>query len=285
MSVFKPDIIIKKLDEEIAKLKNQSVEQRVIAEKSIGLCQLALLELKESVIQSKPMSIIEEINIFKIIKPNVLSKLIFYNELFRLDTCKSLVSNKLMVKILNNEIRKIHEFKIRNNEFYQYYTTNQTHLDEIYFTRNKSSFLIGSKNFHHLTDPQFATPGDETISYIIAYEQLVKYLDNEIIILKGEWKLWQMGQSPKLKLAISWTTSKVALVELIYALHCCSCINNGRIQINELISFFETIFDVKLNETYRAFVDIKDRKKEKAKFLTELKSSLISKLDAIDELN
>jgi hypothetical protein len=187
--------------------------------------------------------------------------------------------------MFNNEVRKIHEFIKVNWEFYQYYTTNQIFLDEAYFTRSNSSIFIGSVSFHYLTDPQFATPKDEIASYIMAYGQLEKYLDDQINILKNGQKLWQSFKSKKLTITMNWTASKIALVELIYALHCCSCINSGRVHLNELISFFETIFDVKLNETYRAFVDIKDRKREKAKFLTELKSSLISKLDAIDELN
>ena len=84
---------------------------------------------------------------------------------------------------------------------------------------------------------------------------------------------------------MTWTASKVALVELIYALHCLSCINNGQVHINELIEYFEFMFDIKLFKAYRAFVDIKDRKREKAKFLTELKTALVNRLDDLDALN
>ena len=104
-------------------------------------------------------------------------------------------------------------------------------------------------------------------------------------ILKNSRSLWHSFQTTKLNMKMSWTASKVALVELIYALHCCSCINNGQVNINELIGFFETIFDIKLYKAYRAFVDIKDRKREKAKFLTELKTALTNMLDDLDALN
>jgi hypothetical protein len=167
-------------------------------------------------------------------------------ESFRIETYKTLIHIKLMAKMLNNEIRKIHEFIKSNKEFYQYYTTNQTCLDETYLTRSNRSILIGSENFHYLTDPQFATPKDERVSYIIAYEQIGKYLDKEIRILKNGRRLWQTFQPKKLSLKMSWTASKVALVELIYALHRCNCINNGRVHLYELIGFFELMLDVKL---------------------------------------
>ena len=285
MSVFSPNTIPTKLDKELEALTFEFIEKTILAEKSVGLCQLAFLELKKYVLQNGFNSIEEEINFFRAVKPQVFSKLIFYNELFRIETCKSLTSKKLLIKMFNNEIRKVHEFFKRNREFYQYYTTNQTCLDEAYFTRSNGSVLIGSENFHYLTDPQFATPKDEIVSYIIAYEQLGRYLDDEMGILKNEQRFRQTFQPKKLNLEMSWTAPKVALVELIYALHCCCCINNGRSQINEIIVFFELMFDVKLYKAYRAFVDIKDRKREKAKFLTDLKKALTNKLDDLDALN
>lgn len=285
MNVFKPNTILKKLEEELDALKIENIEKKALAEKSVGVCQLAFLELKKYVTQDGFNNTEEEITFFKIIKPKIFSKLIFYHELFRIETYKPLTHKKLMVKMLNNEIRKIHEFIKNNKEFYLYYTTNQTCLDETYFTRSNSSALIGSEYFHYLTDPQFATPKDEIVSYIIAYEQFGKYLDNEISILKNGRRFWQTLQPKSLNFKMSWTASKIALVELIYALHCCSCINNGRIQINELIGFFEMVFDVKLYKAYRTFIDIKDRKREKTKFLTELKKGLTNMLDDLDALN
>lgn len=284
MNVFKPNTILKKLEEELDALKIENIEKKALAEKSVGVCQLAFLELKKYVTQDGFNNTEEEITFFKIIKPTIFSKLIFYHELFRIETYKPLTHKKLMVKMLNNEIRKIHEFIKNNKEFYLYYTTNQTCLDDTYFTRSNISVLVGSEYFHYLTDPQFATPKDEIVSYIIAYEQFGKYLDNEISILKNGRSFWQTFQPKSLNFEMSWTASKIALVELIYALHCCSCINNGRIQINELIEFFETVFDVKLYKAYRTFIDIKDRKREKTKFLTELKKGLTNMLDDLDAL-
>ncbi|MCG6191175.1 RteC domain-containing protein [Maribellus maritimus] len=285
MNVFFPDTILEKLEEELESLKNRSLDKKTMAEKSVGLCQLAFLELRKYVLQNDFNNVEEEINFFKTIKPQIFSKLIFYNELLRMEDYKLLTHRKLMLKMLNNEIRKIHEFINNNKEFYHYYTTNQTCMDEKYFVRNDNYIFIGSKNIQYLADPQFATIRDETVAYFMAYEQYGKYLENEISLLKDERNIWATLKPNGINFKMTWTASKVALVELIYALHCLSCINNGRVHINELIEYFEFMFDIKLFKAYRAFVDIKDRKREKAKFLTELKTALINRLDDLDALN
>ncbi len=285
MNTFHPNTILRRLEEELESLKKESIDKKMLAEKSVGLCQLAFLELKKYVLQNDFNNIEEEISFFKIIKPKVFSKLIFYNELLRIENYKLLVHKKLMLKMLNSEIRKIHEFIKNNKEFYHYYTTNQSSLDKNYFVRGDNCIFTGSMNLQHLTDPQFATLRDETVAYIMAYEQFGKYLDEEICLLKSKWKLWQTFQPKNISLKMTWTAPKIALIELIYALHSSNCINNGRVHVNELIGYFELIFDVKLYKSYRTFIDIKDRKRERAKFLVELQKALISRLDDLDSLN
>ena len=285
MSVLCPNTILKKLEEELESQKSQEFEKKVLAEKSIGLCQLAFFELKEYVVLNGFNDVEEEIRFFKTIKPKVFSKLIFYNDLLRIENYKLLTHRKFIAKVLSEAIREIHEFIKSNKEFYYYYITNQTYLDEKYFVRNDNCIFTGSRNLQYLTDPKFATLRDETVAYFMAYEQFEEYLENEICLLKSKRKPWQTFQPRNLNLKMTWTASKVALVELIYALHCCSCINGGSIHINELISFFELVFDIKLYKAYRAFVDIKERKIDKAKFMTELRTALINRLDDLDALN
>jgi hypothetical protein len=285
MSAFSPHNILNRLEEELETLKNQETEKKILAEKSVGLCQLAFFDLRKYVLRNDFKNEEEEISFFKVIKPKVFSKLIFYNELLRMENYKLLVNRKLMLKMLNDENQKIHEFIENNKEFYHYYTTNEICLDESYFIRSDKYIFIGSKTIQHLTDPQFATLKDETVAYILAYEQLGEYLDNEINLLKNKRGLWQTFQPAKFRLKMRWTASKVALVELIYALHCSNCINYGRGHINELIEYFEFIFDIKLYKAYRTFTDVKDRKRERTKFLVELQKALINRLDNLDALN
>lgn len=285
MDVASPNTILEKFECELEILKSQSIEKRMFAEKSIGICQLAFLDLKSYVTLHGFKNKDEEIKFFKTVKPKVFGNLIYYNELLRIETYKPFVSSKLMIKTLKKEMRKINDFIKSNKGFYQYYITNQTCLDNTYFVRNNNFALINSKNLHYLTDPQFATLRDESVSYIIAYEQLGNYLENEIRLLKCKCNLWQPFQNKNLNIKMNWTAPKAALIELIYALHSSNCINNGRVDIKELIKHFEFMFDVKLDKSYRVFIDIKSRQRERTKFLIELQRALLKRLDDLDELN
>ena len=285
MKVLNPNLIIERLENELEILKTESIEKQILAEKSVGICQLAFLELKRYATEKGFTDIEDEILFFKSTKPKVFSKLIFYNELLRIETYRPLIHRKLMMKMLKNEINRIDEFIESNREFYQYYSTSQTCMDESYFVRNNSNVFINSKSLYYLTDPLFSTLKDETVSYILAYEQFGKYLENELCNLKRNNNSGQTIQVRNSKPKISWTASKAALVELVYALHSANCINNGRIDIKELIGRFELLFDVSLDKSYRVFVDIKGRQNEKAKFLIELKRAFMNRLNDLDALN
>lgn len=81
--------------------------------------------------------------------------------------------------------------------------------------------------------------------------------------------------NPKLK----WTASKSDFVELNYVLLSSSAVNFGDIEIKELCSVLESIFPVKIEEPYRTFIDIANRKKVQLKFINILKDYLKIKLD------
>ncbi|MFD2871987.1 RteC domain-containing protein [Mucilaginibacter ximonensis] len=72
-----------------------------------------------------------------------------------------------------------------------------------------------------------------------------------------------------------WTAAKIDAVELIYALKASSAINNGNIDIAELVTLFETIFQLDLKESYHKFTDITNRKKEIPVFLNKLTNALL----------
>jgi hypothetical protein len=50
-------------------------------------------------------------------------------------------------------------------------------------------------------------------------------------------------------------------------------------EINELAQTFEKMFNVKLDDYYRTFLDIKGRKKSKTKFLDKLIQDLLGKIN------
>ena len=81
---------------------------------------------------------------------------------------------------------------------------------------------------------------------------------------------------------MTWTSQKVSLIELIYAIHSTDVINNGNVDIKEIACIVEQIFKIDLGDYYRAFLEIRMRKKGRTKFLDSLKESLEKRMSEVD---
>jgi len=86
--------------------------------------------------------------------------------------------------------------------------------------------------------------------------------------------------APKVK--VTWTDSKVALIELIYALHTTGSINNGKSDLKSLTQYFENVFNIELGEVYRPFIEIKGRKGNRVQYLDLLRKNMIARMDETD---
>lgn len=105
-------------------------------------------------------------------------------------------------------------------------------------------------------------------------------------VIDTELELWNMrvqgllSSSPlspqsQLRGKIRWTGKIVDLVELLYALDTCNCINNGEIGIEELADALSEIFGVEIKNCFSAYIDVKRRKADnRTYFLDELREKL-----------
>lgn len=82
---------------------------------------------------------------------------------------------------------------------------------------------------------------------------------------------------------LTWTSSKTALTELIYALHSKSSFNNGNTDIKHIAKIFELVFNVDLGDFYHTFLELKNRKINRTKFLDTLREGLMQKMEEQDE--
>nr|WP_081711911.1 RteC domain-containing protein [Porphyromonas crevioricanis] len=74
---------------------------------------------------------------------------------------------------------------------------------------------------------------------------------------------------------IHWTGKATDLVELLYALDTCDCINDGEIGIEELADTFSEIFGVEIKNCYNVYMNMKRRKDDsRTYFLDELREKL-----------
>ncbi|MDD2300572.1 MAG: RteC domain-containing protein [Fermentimonas sp.] len=82
-----------------------------------------LSELKEYVLNRGFKNINEEIHFFKHQKPAIVSKLIYYNAIYKIEAKKP-CGAKPIKKYLNDELKKLKRYFDNNLEFYKYYRTN-----------------------------------------------------------------------------------------------------------------------------------------------------------------
>ena len=152
-----------------------------------------------------------------------------------------------------------------------------TYLDRQYFIRGKPDIQIIVDSFYYETDPQFSTSHDFKVAKILANELLEIYLTNRLHELerREQRKRVKNGFMGRL---LRWTGTKRALVELIYALDACGCLNKGTVDIKEIVAYFEYVFDIDLGDFYHTYMELKAKTKDRTGFLSTLKDRLLMRM-------
>lgn len=266
--------IIKRLEDELSLLKRHNHDFILFIEKAMGLCSKANLDIRKTFIKEGFLEPKDEICFFKHIKPIVISKMIFYTELFYIESYRPKTDKKIQIIYFRDVSQTLCSYLNENKEFYQYYRRKKTFSDHLYFLRGNVDHRIHIDHIPNHIDPDFTTGYDNTLAKIMAYEQLKKYTSNEIEKLNSRVAFNSSAE---------WTGQNVDAAELIYALVSVGVINNGNIGIKELARLFEKIFNIKLDDIYRIFQDIQGRTTVKTKFLDNLKEALLRRLDDMDK--
>lgn len=219
-----------------------------------------------------------EIEFFKTIKPQFASKLIYYNEIYNIEISKPSCSEKIVRKHYKTQKSKLLEFQKENSEFYKYYRSKNTSLDKKYFLRRRHDYRLTLDSSYFQSDYNFSTSHDYKIAKIRANEKLHEFLNKKV-------QKRTVGSKPKqIEKPLHWTSTKVDLVELIYALHYQGVFNNGNAELKEIITSFETFLNINLGQYHRVFIEIQNRKSiEKSNFLNALKENLISNIQRFNE--
>lgn len=234
-----------------------------------------LSEVKEYVLNRGFKSINEEIHFFKHQKPVIVSKLIYYNAIYKIETKKP-NGTKAIRKYLNEELRKLKRYFDNNLEFYKYYRTNNSFIDDKLFVLGKYDIKLSLDTFYFEADHRFSTSHDYKVAKIMANDLIQVYLEDQLHNTTYREKSTDLPN-------LNWTGSKTALIELIYALHSQAVLDNGNADIKVIAKTFERAFNVDLGDFYHTFMELKSRKINRTKFLDTLKESLIRKMDEQDE--
>lgn len=155
----------------------------------------------------------EEIHFFKFQKPVIVAKLIYYNAIYKIETKKPYGAKRIM-KHLNKELKKLKRFFDDNLDFYKYYRSNNTHLDDKLFLRGKHDIKLGLDTYYLQSDQAFSTSHDYKVAKIMANDLVEVYIEDQLHTVNKHLII-----KHPIANELHWTGSKAALIELIYSLY------------------------------------------------------------------
>ncbi|TXJ24938.1 MAG: tetracycline regulation of excision, RteC [Chitinophagaceae bacterium] len=250
--------------------------------RSVDLVKVTMERLKMYVMENPFSEESEEIHFFKVVKPQFTSKLIYYMKLYRLESNRPVGDSRLLKKFLKSELRELQETFIRHRTFYQYYRSGATYLDSKYFLRTGQDIHLMPDPQYLVLDRTFHTTHDYLVSELQANEKLSQLLTADLEKLQGKVQA-PAGKPVSGKNALTWTESKAALYELIYAVFSVGAINNGNTEIKEIANFFAEGLNVDVGNIYRAAQELRIRKISRTKFLNKMIKRVEDRWDETDE--
>lgn len=239
------------------------------ASRAISVLQKAILELKAFCRNYRFNNPDEEIKFFKEVKPVLMSQYLFQRGVYKASVVETFSDPPQKIKYYNDALTRLQNFALRNAEFYQYCLAGNTHYDHQYFTRQPQAQKCINR------DDNFSTTHDMKFAKVLAHELLREYFRKALERLQSDSGY---ESSP-----MEWTASKMAAIELVYALQAAGAVNNGKSEMKYFIAAFERVFKISLGNFYRGFHELTLRKGNRTTFLDFLRERLTQKLDDRDE--
>lgn len=248
-------------------VSSTAAEEDVIRKgKMLTRMRAVIHELKAYTVTYTFKDAAEEIRFFKESKPALLSQYFYYKRIYNLVLFDSFRDHKSRIDNYHSLLKKMRTFAHKHESFYEYCMAGSTFLDDHYFRRNTPA----NSGIHK--DEKFTTRYDKILARILAHEMIREYLIKAI-------QRQQEDQAYTRFPGLTWTASKVALVELIYALQAAKVFNDGKADLRQIAKCFEQSFALDLTNHARIFGDIKLRKSGHTVFLEQLRGDLIKVID------
>jgi hypothetical protein len=250
-------------------------------ELGIDLCYQTFNQINELLVQLKFNNEDEEIFFFKHLKPIPDATLNYLVHIQKFEIEKPKINNQIITKYIHCHIKNLNLFLSNYSYFIHYMEQNQTHLDQLLFTRQSARKIMPNLFNHNLIPRSFETPHQMLWGRIKGAIMMTNYLNNCATTLDN---CNQINRNPNGNQKLYWTASKTDLIEIIYALFSNGAFNRGNADINAIASAFENLCNVKLDNVYKTYSEIKARKNSQTKFLEQLIISLQQKISREDGL-
>ena len=126
-----------------------------------------LSDLRTFFLSFRTLDIQNEILFFKEMKPEVLGFLLYFNKIHSIELKRPIGSNETQKEYYENELKSLTYFFEKHLDFYQYYRSKSTYLDEHYFVRGKFHPQLCADSVSFIRDPLFSTGYDYKIAKIL----------------------------------------------------------------------------------------------------------------------
>lgn len=214
----------------------------------------------------------EEIEFFKVIKPRLYHRLIYYRKVYNIEMNRPVGVDSQKAYLID-EIRAINRYNNKHSDFVRYYRSGMTHLDSLYYLRNRNDTALYLESFHYERDPKFSTNADFKVAKLLANEMLSAYLKGELETLEYV-KTASTDSQPSVRL--TWQDSKTDLTELIYLLD--SKRSFGNVPLTQLAAYIANVFNIQLDTNLsRTFCDMKLRNNP-TPWLDKAKQALLQRM-------
>jgi hypothetical protein len=246
---------------------------------AMGLIERAINGLDDLMEMEDFENSVQEIHFFKAVKPQVVALKIEEIVNYNIELNKPIGSVESEVKYYKREIETMQSFFRKNAFHYQYYKTEATGFDELFFLRSSGPLPVPSSEFQ-LDDHPHTTPMSYLFAKFIAYEHIQNQLREKIFELNNP-ECRKFKHADDRAAGLRWTGDLVNMVELIYGLFLTGQLNDGNASLSEIVRWVESNLDIRIGVIQKRFAEIESRKRiSPTKFLDQMQEFVLRKIAA-----
>ncbi|QJB34901.1 RteC domain-containing protein [Chitinophaga oryzae] len=247
-------------------------------EKAIEIAKEYLKTLKDFISGYSFSDSEEQINFFKFHKPLFLQDLLYYQQLFEIESNCPIGDTEAAIAFLKGELRHISNYFDRHHLLHVYFQTGKTFFDAAMF--GNSGDPIPLLNEYDLEgDGRFSNTYSYRLAKFSAYEHLASYLTNLIVALdKGEAAIppSELDKLPK----VYWKGKKAAFYEVVLGMVEAGLITGN---IQTAMEYLGFCLSIKPGNYWSYFQAMRIRKKDRTPILSQMITSVTHRWDLQDE--
>lgn len=198
----------------------------------------------------------DEIEHFKLKRPNILKWEVFYRQLKIFEEYFPIGGWKKQRNYIRHFQKKVYHFFLEKSDFFAYLKAYRIDRDKELFTRKSKDRDINAQ-----------------IQATFLFDEYLLSRLNEISDGRKHTPIEKKKDIP-----FTWSDNKLDLILLAYALYEKKAINAGQVTLKEIIRQFEKLFNIVLSNHSRRFIELQ-RKREPNQYLLDLVDVIEQKIE------